>query len=62
MTFSSALTISLNVAGLAIVATLEAWQPGSISRAVNVGAVWLIAVILIGVCLVLERPNNRKQH
>lgn len=58
MTRPLGISIALNIAGLAVMTTLESWRPGFVSGAVNVGIVWLGAVGLIALGLIMTRKNQ----
>lgn len=61
MNFFLDLSITLNISGLIVLSALESARPGMVSSAVNVGLVWLIAVILMSLGLLIKNQPSAKQ-
>ncbi len=51
------MTIAVNIGGLAILAALESWRPGSVSAGVNSGYVWLVSTALL--LLVIKHSRTK---
>jgi hypothetical protein len=54
------ISIAINISGLAVIGALESWRPGFVSGAVNVGLVWIGAVVLLSVTLLVKRRYNNQ--
>lgn len=52
------ISLVLNITGLAVVSALEAWRPGFVTSAVNIGVVWVGAVLLISVGLFAKHKTK----
>lgn len=54
-------TIALHIIGLAVISALESWRPGIVSSAVDIGMVWLFAVVLIGGLMVKNQSTGTQK-
>ena len=54
------INIAINIIGLAVIGALESWRPGVVSGALNIGFVWVGAVVLLSAGLLVKRKNGNQ--